>query len=140
MNCLLWASVLLTSAASALAADPQPLSVGGVAPGMSEAQVVRLLGRPIRVERASGFVRRGLFYPNAWVGLDEDGLVAGVRSSAAGVCLGNGLCPGASAKAAYDKLPELRAGRQAMSTGGGCWAEEPISQRRVQAVELVCEP
>lgn len=140
MKNLVWASIIFASAASVLAADPLPLSVGGVTPGMPEAQVVRLLGRPLRTEPSNGFISRGLIYPSVWVGLDEDGLVAGIRSSTSKICLGIGLCPGASADVAYGKLPELRNGQQAMSTGDGCWVEVPISRGRVEAVELVCQP
>jgi len=132
------ASLLLLSIGVALAAAP--LSVGGISPGMSEAQVVGVLGKPRRVETLEGVIVRSLVYPSLRIELDEDHKVAGVWSTDPRACLGNGVCPGSSAASAYAKLPELRHGVTAMSAGEGCWAEVPIRQGRVKAVALVCQP
>jgi hypothetical protein len=109
-------------------------------PGMTEARVTALLGKPTQIEESVGFIARVLVYPGFRVELDEEHLVAGARSFLPTICLGNGLCPGASAESAYRKLPELRHGIQAMSTGDGCWLEVPVVHRRVKAVALICQP
>ena len=130
------ASILLLAGATA---TPPP-SVGGITPGMTQTQVVRSLGPPMRTERGTGFVALTLFYPGLRIELDEDRKVAGARSTRRTACLGNGLCPGAKAALAYAKLPELRRGSQAPSTGEGCWAEVSIARGLVTAVALVCQP
>ena len=126
--------------ASGVANASPPLSVGGIEPGMPEAKVLALLGKPKNVEVGTGFINRTLVYNWLRVELDEDGLVAGAGSSSTRACLGNGLCPGDSKESAYAKLPELRRGIQAMNHGEGCWAEVPIVDGRVEAVALVCQP
>jgi hypothetical protein len=133
---LLW---LLSLASGAAFAAP-PLSLGGVTPGMSEQTVLSRFGKPPNVERGSGFFARTLVYPGLRIDVDEDRVVVGARSTRPTACLGNGVCPGAAARTAYVRLPELRHSGQALSTGDGCWAEVPIAHGRVKAVALVCQP
>jgi hypothetical protein len=115
------------------------LNIGGLTPGLPKAAVLKLLGPPERALSGDGSVSETLVYPGVRVELDENHLVAGVRSVAPDVCLGS-VCPGIPTAAAQSYLPELRRGFVALSKGEGCWAEVPMKNGRVQAVLLVCQP
>ncbi len=137
MKMLSVASLFFLSFA-AIAATSE-LNIGGLTPGLPKAAVLKLLGSPQRALPGDGSVSETLVYPGVRIELDEDHLVAGVRSVAPSICLGR-VCPGTSAAVARRYLPELRTGSIALSEGEGCWAEVPIENGRVQAVLLVCQP
>ena len=151
------AIALALIAGSALAADPAiadaELSVGGVALGASESEVLSILGpAPKQTETGEG---TALEYPDITV------LIGWLEQKAAGkerrviqltgygtsACTPAGVCPGvtvAQAVAAYGQptVANRETGRflEFYSDQSSCWLQLAASANIVRSVSAVCQP
>lgn len=127
-------------------ATTQELALGGIRLGLSEAEVIAVLGPPLsREDSADGFLPIQLTYRDMTVGLDEQG-VGGIVSKGSSHCTVTRLCPGMN----YERVqrvygPRLREYARGGETigelhGDGCWLEFHATAARVSRVEVACSP
>jgi hypothetical protein len=149
MRLLLVLTVLmLTACASALSpVRGKQLSIAGIAPGATLADVLRKLGPALKVESASGSFTQYVSYDRLSFALDEDGLVANANTSNPRYCFNHWLCPGMSLSAARAKIPNLSQSPSghgnllvAYSNGSGCWLEVDPSGDVISSLAIACQP
>ncbi len=136
---------LLASAGESAVSDRE-LSLGGVAIGDTAAQVVSRLGEPKRKVPEQDFLDLHYEYAALRVSFNG-GIVAGLQAETRGACTPKGLCPG-------DRLDRMRAlygdpivsdretGRYYEYTGGdaACWLQIRAKDKRVESIEVACQP
>ena len=120
------------------------LSLAGIAPGDTEAEVFNRLGPPNRVID-SIFPR--LEYPGMTVWLDENRQVVEIISTNAEDCTPDGVCPDmafADVRALYGEpiVNDRENGRfmEYYSPGATCWLQIALDEQTVESVGVVCQP
>lgn len=139
-------ATLLLLAAAAQGPPGRALSLGGIALGQPEQEVIARLGRPkARTTTEGAFLPVRLDYPGLTVLLDEQG-VGGVIATGRRRCTVEGICPGmhyAKAKAVYGQ--SLETSRSDGATLGfvyeeGCWLRFMARKEKIDSVEMQCSP
>jgi len=130
------------------------LSVGGIAPGVTEAFVLRRLGQPLqRLETGEGTELR---YPGLriFVELLEQAAasaktrrVLGVHATASHACTPRGVCPGRAVFAAQRLYgPGERTVRESGPVveyyveSNSCWLQLSVPKGVIRSVAVVCQP
>jgi hypothetical protein len=137
---------------SASAAEPsrvndQELSLGGIALGDTEADVLRKLGQPRSTTDTGDVLNIRMDYPGLTVWLGEGRRVAEVMSTSGQHCTPAGICPGtrfAKAKTSYG-LPLVAKRENGVfmeypSSQSACWLQIAVSKGIVKSVRAECQP
>lgn len=121
------------------------LAIGGIAPGAKLTEIVAKFDSPLSQERSDGFITLWVIYDRLSFGLDEDGLVANIKTSNPNCCFNGWLCPGMSLAKAKEKVPDLLSSASgdslvAYSEGNGCWLELVPIGEQVASLAIECQP
>lgn len=122
------------------------VSIGTIAVGDTPSQVVAKLGEPARTQVASDFLDLHYEYPHLTVSFSE-GVVAGLFTDSPSACTPRQLCPGDG----LDKMRALHGEPLTAERGTGwyfeysghdlyCWLRIPVSESRVESIEVACQP
>jgi hypothetical protein len=121
------------------------LQIANIEPGSAQAKIFKLLGEPKAIRRHEGFVERTLIYNGLQIGLDEDMLVAYIKSTSEIYCLTGNICPGMSLSEIED-LP-LKFDRKKIDGNivmtlyeDSCWGSAKLNNAAVESVEINCQP
>ncbi|VXB72118.1 conserved hypothetical protein [Luteimonas sp. 9C] len=151
--------VLAVALVTGSATDPgtsisdSELSLGGVALGDSESQVVAALGRPIRQSDAGesiAFEYPGLTVLIGWLeqaAPDKSRHVLQLDATGQDACTPSGVCPGAPLSKALALYGQpIRSERESgsfweyYSSQSSCWLQLGVSGDAVGSISAVCQP
>ena len=150
-----FATVMLLLSASARAGDfpASELSIGGVASGATEAEVVGLLGEPAR--RAETGEGSELHYPGlvvtvGWLEQQAEGVqrrVLALSGTSPKSCTPRGLCPGmpeSEVRSLYGAAEPVQRGAgmfiEYQPEGVHCWLQVSMQTGIVQSLAVACQP
>ena len=137
----------IASAGEPALVTDRELSLGGVALGDTEADVLRKLGQPRRTTDTDDFLNIRMDYPGVTIWLGEGRRVGEMLSTSKRHCTPAGVCPGASfvsAEAEYG--PPLVADREDgtfmeyPSSQSSCWLQIAVDKGIIRSVRAECQP